>query len=250
MGTYARLREALGLEAAAGRPAPPAGITELLLRRLCATLIAARRLPPADLAAAPEIPVPACRELLLAARPRLAALGCTVTEDGIEVCLGYAEEVAGAVRRVSLLEDDVELSSEQLAILALLAVHGPLTRAQIEAYRGEDSKSLLRRLAGRGIVARARDDKEVGAPYLYRLTAKALGLLGVPTIEVLRARVLETAAALPPPLAATPFAPATAPVRGRRPLGHLWRRPPPCVRAVRSDLNPRVRSTRSSRALR
>ena len=55
------------------------------------------------------------------------------------------------------------------------------------------------------------------------VTAKALGLLGVPTIEVLRARLLETAAALPPPLAATPFAPATAAVRALDPAPEVAR---------------------------
>lgn len=87
-----------------------------------------------------------------------------MTEDGAEVCLGYVEEVAEAVRRVTVLKEDTDLSSEQLAILALVAVHGPLTRAQIEEYRGEDSETLLRRRPARGVLARARDEKEVGAP--------------------------------------------------------------------------------------
>ena len=127
-----------------------------------------------------------------------------MTEDGAEVCLGYVEEVAEAVRRVTGLKEDTDLSSEQLAILALVAVHGPLTRAQIEEYRGEDSETLLRRRPARGVLVRARDEKEVGAPYLYRLTAKALGLIGVPTIEALRSRVLETVATLPAALPARP----------------------------------------------
>src|SRR5487761_1338292 len=72
VGTYARLREALALEAAPTSLIPrraPTPHTDTLLRRLCATLIAARRLPLADLAAALEIAIPACRELLLAALP-------------------------------------------------------------------------------------------------------------------------------------------------------------------------------------
>jgi chromosome segregation and condensation protein ScpB/DNA-binding XRE family transcriptional regulator len=210
IATYARLREALGLEAAPTILIPrrePATVTDGLVRRLCATLIAARRLPLADLAAALDIAIPACRELLLVALPRFGELGCTVTQDGAEVAVGYVEDVADAVRRVTVLDDDIDLSSEQLAILALLAVHGPLTRTQIEEYRGEGSETLLRRLAACGVLARARDEKEVGAPYLYRLTAKALGLIGVPTVEALRARVLETVAALPP---AIPVPPASA----------------------------------------
>ncbi len=200
VGTYARLREALGLEARPTVLLPrrePATYTEALVRQLCATVIAARRLPLADLAAALDIAIPACRELLLAALPRLAEVGCSATEDGAEVALGYVADAAEAVRRVTVLEeDDVELSLEQLAILALLAVHGPLTRLQIEEYRGENSETLLRRLAARGVLARARDDKAVGAPYLYRLTAKALALIGAPNVEALRSAVLERVGAV------------------------------------------------------
>ena len=66
VGTYARLREALGLEAPPAallpRHRPVANLTDDLLRRLCATVIAARRVPLADLASALDISMAACRE--------------------------------------------------------------------------------------------------------------------------------------------------------------------------------------------
>jgi chromosome segregation and condensation protein ScpB len=74
-----------------------------------------------------------------------------------------------AVRRVTNVEEDIDLSSEQLTILALIAVHGPLTRAVIEEWRGEDSGTLLRRLNAKGILARVRDEAEPGGPYMYRI---------------------------------------------------------------------------------
>ena len=204
VGTYSRLRDALGLEAAPAVLLPkrrPTTVTDTIQRRLCAIVVAVQRLPLADLASALHIAIPACREALLAAAPRFRELGCTVTEDGVEVVLGYAEDVVGAVRRVTTVEEDTELSSEQLAILALLAVHGPLTRLQLEEYRGENSETLLRRLAARGVLARARDDKEVGAPYFYRLTAKTLALMGAPSVEALRSAVLERVGAVTAPAA-------------------------------------------------
>jgi segregation and condensation protein B len=194
VGTYARLRDVLGLEAAPAVLLPkrrPTTVTDTIQRRLCATVVAAKRLPLADLASALDIAIPACREALLAAAPRFRELGCTVTEDGVEVALGYAEDVVEAVRRVTTVEEDTELSSEQLAILALIAVHGSLTRAAIEEWRGEDSETLLRRLSARGILARVRDEAEPGGPYVYRIAAEALHLLGLPTVEALRSYILE-----------------------------------------------------------
>jgi chromosome segregation and condensation protein ScpB len=194
VGTYSRLRDALGLEAAPAVLLPkrrPTTVTDTIQRRLCATVVAVQRLPLADLASALDIAIPACREALLAAAPRFRELGCTVTEDGVEVALGYAEDVVDAVRRVTTIEEDAELSSEQLTILALIAVHGPLTRAAIETWRGEDSEALLRRLSARGILARVRDEAEPGGPYVYRIAAKALHLLGLPTVGALRSYILD-----------------------------------------------------------
>jgi chromosome segregation and condensation protein ScpB len=199
VGTYSRLRDALGLEAAPAVLLPkrrPTTVTDTIQRRLCATVVAVKRLPLADLASALDISIPACREALLAAAPRFRELGCTVTEDGVEVALGYTEDVVDAVSRVTTVEEDAELSSEQLTILALIAVHGPLTRAVIETWRGEDSETLLRRLSTRGVLARGRDEAEVGGPYVYRIAAKALHLLGLPTVEALRSYVLEKVGAL------------------------------------------------------
>ena len=50
---------------------------------------------------------------------------------------------------------------------------------------------MLRRLSVRGILARVRDEAEPGGPYVYRIAAKALHLLGLPTVEALRSFVLE-----------------------------------------------------------
>jgi chromosome segregation and condensation protein ScpB/DNA-binding XRE family transcriptional regulator len=194
VGTYSQLRDALGLEAAPAVLVPkrrPTTVTDTIQRRLCATVVAVKRLPLADLASALDISIPACREALLAAAPRFRELGCTVAEDGVEVALGYAEDVVDAVRRVTTVEEDTELSSEQLAILALIAVHGPLTRAAIQEWRGEDSETLLRRLSAKGILARVRDEAEPGGPYVYRIASKALHLLGLPTVEALRSYILE-----------------------------------------------------------
>lgn len=228
----------------------PATFTDTLLRRLCATLIAAQRLPLADLASALDIAILACREALLAVLPRFVELGCTVTEDATEVALGYVEEVAESVRRVTVLDEDVELSPEQLTILALIAVHGPLTRSAVEEYRGEDAETLLRRLVSKGILARVRDPGEVGGPYVYRLTAKALGLMGAPSIDVLRSRVLQTRGRSSPPRVRPPQErPQCRCPRDRVLAGHLNNHRGRPLRHVQDQPRCAGRAPRRSRAL-
>ncbi|MBV9279990.1 MAG: SMC-Scp complex subunit ScpB [Chloroflexi bacterium] len=190
--TYARLRGALGLAAPAAaliRPDPPRTPTEELLRRACACLVAAHHLPLADLASALDVGIPAARELVLAGAARLAAVGYALTEDGSEVRLWPLAEVGEAVSRVAAVEVEHEVSAEQLEVLAIVVTLGAATRAEVERYRGEGSESLLARLIRRGLLARVRDEREPGAPNVYRATAKALRAAGFPTVEALRAAI-------------------------------------------------------------
>jgi len=62
----------------------------------------------------------------------------------------------------------------------------------VEELRGEDCESLLRRMMSGGLLEATRDDADAHAPNLYRVTAKALGALGYPTLESFQHALTET----------------------------------------------------------
>ena len=99
------------------------------------------------------------------------------------------------MRTVTDVEEVAAPFAEQLEILAITAYFGQATRALIERYRGEDSESLLDRLVRRGLLAKVRDDQALGAPNVYRVTAKALRAAGFATVEAMRAAVAEVVSA-------------------------------------------------------
>jgi chromosome segregation and condensation protein ScpB len=99
------------------------------------------------------------------------------------------------VRALSDVDEFATPSAEQLEILAIVAYFGQATRSLIERYRGEDSESLLERLVRRGLLAKVRDDQALGAPNVYRATAKALRAAGLATVEAMRAAVAEVVSA-------------------------------------------------------
>ena len=71
-------------------------------------------------------------------------------------------------------------------MLLYVAVLGSPTRREVEGLRGEDSESLLERLARRGLLEKVRDHSQPGDPNMFRLTALALGALGHANLESLQ----------------------------------------------------------------
>ena len=187
--TYARLRAALGLEAPASSLIAtrlPVRLGEDLLTALCAALVVTRDVSLADLASALDISIPAVRENLDGAAQRLEGIGFSLSDDGGRVRLFPLPGAEAAVRALTDVEEVGAPSAEQLEVLAIVAYFGQATRALIERYRGEDSESLLDRLLRRGLLAKVRDDQVLGAPNVYRVTAKALRAAGFPTVEAMR----------------------------------------------------------------
>jgi chromosome segregation and condensation protein ScpB len=196
--TYARLRAALGLEVPPASLIPirqPVRLEEDLVAAVCAALLVTRDVPLADLASALDISVPAIRENLDRAAERLAGVGFSLTDDGGSVRLFALSCAEAAVRTLTDVEEVATPSAEQLEVLAIVAYFGQATRALIECYRGEDSESLLERLVRRGLLAKVRDQQALGAPYVYRVTAKALRAARFPTVEAMRAAVAEVLSA-------------------------------------------------------
>ncbi len=192
--TYARLRAALGLEAgpaALVSPRLPVRLEEDRVAAICAGLLVTRDLPLADLASALEISICAVRENLDGVAERLRTVGFSLTDDGGRVRLFPLPCAEAMVRTVSDVEVVEAPSAEQLEILAIVAYFGQATRAVIEHFRREESVLLLDRLVTRGLLAKVRDTKSLGAPNVYAVTAKALRAAGFATVEAMRAAVTE-----------------------------------------------------------
>ena len=189
--TYARLRASLGLEAppAALIPAPvPTRLDGDLVAALSAGLLMTREVSLGELASALDLAIPAVRENLDRVAERLHGVGFSLTEDGGTVRLWpLAGAPSDVVKILTVTEEDVQPSPEQVQILGLIAYFGQMTRALIEHFRQQDSASLLDRMVKRGLLAKVRSDRGVGSPNLYRVTAKALRAAGYPTVEAMRA---------------------------------------------------------------
>lgn len=72
-----------------------------------------------------------------------------------------------------------ELSKSALEVLAILAYHGPSSRAQIDRLRGVQSAIALRHLLARELAEERKRDEEV----IYALSAQALKSFGVESAQ-------------------------------------------------------------------
>ena len=88
----------------------------------------------------------------------------------------------------SLMEDFIkdefkeDLTPASLETLSLIAYLGPVSRAQIDYYRGVNSSFILRNLLIRGLAERYNDPQRANV-YLYQASFDLLKYLGVSKIE-------------------------------------------------------------------
>jgi chromosome segregation and condensation protein ScpB/DNA-binding XRE family transcriptional regulator len=191
LGTYEKLRRTLGLDGSTLQVllprAVPREFTEQHLARLAACLLARRSVQLAHLAEALGVSLPAAREGVIAVRDRLAACGYAAVDDGVQVALVVIPYVSEAVARISELEVTRELSREALEVLLVIGHLGEATRRQVNDLRLQESEGLLERLLRRGFLEKRSDEELVGTPNAYRLTTRALGVMGHATLESFQA---------------------------------------------------------------
>jgi len=82
-----------------------------------------------------------------------------------------------AVRRV-LKPRPPRLSRAALEVLAVVAYHQPVTKAEIDAHRGKDSQAVLEGLLERGLIR-----AEGKHPRRYRTTERFLELFGLESLD-------------------------------------------------------------------
>ncbi len=75
------------------------------------------------------------------------------------------------------------LSQAALETLAIIAYNEPVTRVQVDALRGVDSSSTIRKLVAKGFIKEAGRSEMPGRPILYETTHEFLDYFGLSTIE-------------------------------------------------------------------
>lgn len=98
------------------------------------------------------------------------------------VQLATRPDFSGLLEEFSKDEVKGSLSPASIETLSLIAYLGPLSRAELDYYRGVNSSFILRTLLIRGLVNRFPDPKR-GNVYLYQASFDLLKYLGLSRIE-------------------------------------------------------------------
>lgn len=83
------------------------------------------------------------------------------------------------------------LSQSALETLAIIAYNEPITRVEVDSYRGVDSSFVIRRLNAKGLIKECGRSDLPGRPILYKTTDDFLDYFGLaskedlPSIELL-----------------------------------------------------------------
>ena len=83
------------------------------------------------------------------------------------------------------------LSQSALETLAIIAYNEPITRGEVDSFRGVDSSYVMRRLLAKGLIKECGRSEDAGRPILYKTTDDFLDYFGLgskddlPSIEVL-----------------------------------------------------------------
>jgi segregation and condensation protein B len=110
--------------------------------------------------------------------------GLAVIVSGEKFQLATKPEFSVFLEEFAKEEFKEQLSPASLETLALIAYFGPLSRAQIDYYRGVNSSFILRNLLMRGLAERFSDSNK-SQGYLYSASIDLLKYLGLSKAEEL-----------------------------------------------------------------
>ena len=77
------------------------------------------------------------------------------------------------------------LSQAALETLAIVAYNQPVTRLEVDHYRGVSSSQMMRKLVAKGFIEEQGRSDLPGRPILYKTTSEFLDYFGLSTIEAL-----------------------------------------------------------------
>lgn len=109
--------------------------------------------------------------------------GVQVQRARDRVQLVSAPEAAPYIERFLGLDLVVTLSPAALETLAIIAYRQPVTRAQIDEWRGVSSDGVLRTLLHRGLVEQGERLEQAGRPFHYQTTFDFLQHFGLQSLE-------------------------------------------------------------------
>lgn len=105
--------------------------------------------------------------------------GWVIQRHGRRIHIATSPRFADKVRVFLGLDREARLSSASLEVLAIVAYHQPVTRAEIEQVRGVDSSGVLAKLHARGLIEPVARLATVGNPIQYGTTAEFLNHFGL-----------------------------------------------------------------------
>ncbi len=119
--------------------------------------------------------------------------GVQVQRARDRVQLVSSPEAAPYIERFLGLDLVVKLSPASLETLAVIAYRQPVTRAQIDEWRGVNSDGVLRTLLHRGLVEQGERLEQAGRPFHYHTTFDFLQHFGLQSLQDLPPLLDETA---------------------------------------------------------
>lgn len=104
-------------------------------------------------------------------------------EDSYQLC--SSPEYAEIIRRAFEIRKTAKLSQPALEVLAIVAYHQPVTRAEVDQIRGVDSAYTVGLLLDRGLIEECGRLPEPGRPWRYRTTEGFLRAFHIKSLEEL-----------------------------------------------------------------
>lgn len=147
--------------------------------------VTAEPVPPAQLAAALDLPVQQIEQGLKELEAELRTRGLRLQRHAGRVQLTTAPELAESIERFLGLEATARLSRAALETLAIIAYQQPITRPQLEAVRGVNSDAVLKSLLAKGLIMEGGRAEGPGRPILYSTTPEFLQHFGLNSLNEL-----------------------------------------------------------------
>lgn len=137
----------------------------------------------ANLAVAIEVPEDQIEEALAQLGESSLKRGLRLQRSRNRVQLVTAPEAAPTIERFLGLDLTTSLSPAALETLAIIAYRQPVTRAQIDEWRGVSSDGVLRALLYRELVEQVGRLEQAGRPFQYGTTFQFLQYFGLESLE-------------------------------------------------------------------